>query len=106
MNMRTIDLKTHVPSSRPNGMPWAKLWDRYQTLLPQKERATVVFGHDSPRGLQIGKYSKGLDTGCVGGGKLTALVVEEGKGKKGKKKGMRKVSVRCKNHLKKKKWGW
>jgi len=36
----------------------------------------VVYGHRSKEGLQIERWSKGLDTGCVTGGKLTALVLD------------------------------
>jgi len=47
-----------------------KKWDK---------KMTVVYGHDSKRGLQVkNKWSKGLDSGCVSGGKLTALVVDKG----------------------------
>ncbi len=99
MNMRTIDSKTHVPSRRERGIPWAKLWDRWQSLLPKEERATVIYGHDSHRGLRLGKYSNGLDSNCVRGGKLTALVVEEGK----KGKGLGTVGVRCNNYVSKSK---
>lgn len=95
MNMRTIDLHNHVPSSRAKGTPWAKLWNRYQTVLPAKERATVIYGHDSRRGLRVAKWSMGIDSSCVKGGKLTALVVESGRE-------VRTVSVRCKNHVGKK----
>lgn len=52
-----------------------QIWNKYQSLLPKGERATVIYGHDSHRGLQLEKYSKGLDTGCVKGGQLTALVI-------------------------------
>ena len=96
MNMRIIDLKTHVPSKkheRRNSIPWFKLWNKFQRLLPShrkllkplpglddilSRRTIVVYGHDSKRGLQIGTYTKGLDTGCVKGGKLTALMVSAG----------------------------
>ena len=96
MNMRIIDLKTHVPSKKhqsQNSIPWFKLWNKFQRLLPAHSklqtptpgldsilthRTTIVYGHDSRRGLQIGKYTKGLDSGCVKGGKLTALVLSEG----------------------------
>lgn len=40
----------------------------------------------------IEKYTKGIDTGCVKGGKLTALVIETG----GKTK---TVHVKCKNYV-------
>jgi len=39
---------------------------------------TVIYGHDSKRGLVKEKYSIGIDTGCLRGGKLTAVVIEGG----------------------------
>ena len=36
----------------------------------------VVYGHHAKAGLQIDRWSKGLDTGCVRGGKLTAMVLD------------------------------
>lgn len=101
MHMRTLDLKSHVPSRGATGTPWSKvrapfrslpcsrtlrvidtltlqIWNKYQSVLPKRERTTVIYGHDSHRGLQLEKYSKGLDTGCVKGGQLTALVISSG----------------------------
>lgn len=49
---------------------WYKLWDRYGETF---ENVTVVYGHDASKGLNIRKYTKGLDTSCVQGGKLSAL---------------------------------
>ena len=95
MHMRTVDLETHVPSSQSKGTPWFKLWNKYQSMLPVKRRATVIYGHDSKRGLQLQKWSKGLDTGCVKGGKLTALVLG---GTKEVNKRVQPVSVPCKNY--------
>lgn len=57
---------------------------------------TVIYGHDSTSSLSIRTYTKGLDTGCVKGGKLTALVIEEG-GKQSL------VQVHCQNYSKQKK---
>lgn len=94
MNMRTIDLDTRLPSDGREGTPWEKLWNHEQVKLHEKERSTVIYGHDSKRGKNILKYSKGLDSGCVNGGKLTAMVVEASK--KGKAK-TKIVSVKCKN---------
>jgi len=55
-----------------------KVWNKYQKSLPKKQRQTVIFGHDSKRGLQVGKYSIGIDTSCLKGGKLTAAIIEGG----------------------------
>jgi len=76
MNMRTIDLKTRIPSSKHKGMPWEKFWNHQQKKLSKEERTTIVYGHNRKRGLNIQDYSFGLDTGCVNGGHLTALVVD------------------------------
>ncbi|ORX94299.1 Metallo-dependent phosphatase-like protein [Clohesyomyces aquaticus] len=91
MNMRTIDLKTRVPSEGREGTPWERFWNYQMKKLPVHERQTVIYGHDRKRGKRIEKYSKGLDTGCVGGGKLTAMIIEPGKEKL--------VSVKCKTYI-------
>lgn len=95
MYMRTMDLETLVPSSSSDGTPWNKLWNRYQTYLPEKNRSTVVYGHDSRRGLQLTPYTKGLDTGCVKGGRLTALVIG---GDTSEERGSMTYSVECKDY--------
>lgn len=77
MNMRTID-DGGLPSDEHEGSGWWKAWNKYQKNLPKKERTTVIYGHDSKRGLQTQKNSIGIDTGCVKGGKLTAVVIEGG----------------------------
>ena len=51
----------------------------------------VVYGHDSKAGLQLHHWSKGLDTTCVAGGKLTALVVNADGSTE-------LVSVKCKDY--------
>ncbi|KAI9832162.1 MAG: hypothetical protein M1819_004513 [Sarea resinae] len=79
MNMRSVDLETHVPSETRSGMPWEKLWNYFQSSVPKVKRSTVIYGHDSKRGLTIQQYSKGLDSGCVNGNELTALVIEGGR---------------------------
>lgn len=45
---------------------------------PTSKMMTVVYGHDARSGLAIEQYTKGLDSGCVKGKQLTALVIEDG----------------------------
>ncbi|KAF2400659.1 Metallo-dependent phosphatase [Trichodelitschia bisporula] len=76
MNMRSVDLDTLVPRADRKGEEWEKLWNHHEKHThPASSRITVVYGHDSKRGLNLKKYSKGLDTGCVNGERLTGLVV-------------------------------
>lgn len=77
MNMRTIDLKTRIPSSKHSGTPWEKFWNHQQKKLSKHERTTIVYGHNRKGGLNLQEYTKGLDTGCASGGHLTALVVDD-----------------------------
>ncbi|KAL8369711.1 hypothetical protein RB595_000171 [Gaeumannomyces hyphopodioides] len=75
---------------------WFTVWDWKQTLIEEAESGlelvrrsrddaaattavrTVVYGHDSRLGLQLGSHHVGLDTRCSAGGQLTALVVGNG----------------------------
>jgi hypothetical protein len=49
--------------------PWAARWEG-----PEK----LVFGHDAVRGLQNWPLATGIDSGCVYGRLLTALILPEG----------------------------
>jgi hypothetical protein len=60
---------------------------------PKSQVMTVIYGHDSKSSLSLKTYTKGLDSGCVKGGKLTAMVVEDG-GKQSV------IQVRCRDHRK------
>lgn len=69
----SMDLKTSESlSNAPAGLqPWFDLPNR------KTEDVTVVFGHWSTLGLIQRPNLVGLDTGCVWGGKLTAVNLED-----------------------------
>jgi diadenosine tetraphosphatase ApaH/serine/threonine PP2A family protein phosphatase len=69
LNLRSMTAEG-LPSKRIEGTPWAAVW-----AGPEH----VVFGHDAVRGLQQHPFATGLDTGCVYGRALTALVLPEAK---------------------------
>ncbi|KAI5970119.1 hypothetical protein CANMA_000730 [Candida margitis] len=57
--------------------PFAKSWSKiYNSKHGEKPANYVVYyGHDAGRGLKLKEYTKGLDSGCDKGGKLTAAVI-------------------------------
>jgi bis(5'-nucleosyl)-tetraphosphatase (symmetrical) len=65
-------MEFHCKGSRPPAgyAPW---FER------RKRKQTIVFGHWSTLGLVLGKRYAGLDSGCVWGGALTALRLEDRK---------------------------
>ncbi|UKZ55414.1 hypothetical protein TrVGV298_009237 [Trichoderma virens] len=70
------DREIAIPVEGRDGEKWAHAWNRFQKRLKKSHRYTVVYGHDAKRGFRQERYTFGLDSGCVRGGALTALVVE------------------------------
>jgi bis(5'-nucleosyl)-tetraphosphatase (symmetrical) len=62
-----LKLKGSIEAAPPGWVPW---FDHPQR---QSRSTTVVFGHWSTLGLVMREDVIGIDTGCVWGGKLTAL---------------------------------
>jgi hypothetical protein len=67
-HIRSLDEKG-AASSHPGAESWAASY---------RGRPHILFGHDARRGLQLHPDATGLDTACVYGGSLTALVVPSG----------------------------
>jgi len=67
---------THLRSISERGEPsmkWGPPWGALYAGPPH-----IVFGHNARKDPQIHPHATGLDTGCVYGGALTALVVAKG----------------------------
>lgn len=68
--MHVRSLTTHgAPSDRYSETSWAEKYSG-----PEH----IVFGHNAQAGLQLHDHATGLDTACVYGGALTALVLDAG----------------------------
>jgi hypothetical protein len=88
------------PLESREGDWWIDAWNRWQNSIEDPEqRSVVVYGHDARVGLQVGtdeaasedkadspkaaRYTYGLDSGCVYGRSLTAMVISEREGGEG-----------------------
>lgn len=67
------------PSDDDDGEEWFKKWKREQKKLKQEDRLRVYYGHAARYGIQLKKYSRGLDSGCVKGGDLSAAIIYQDK---------------------------
>ncbi|KAF8442488.1 Metallo-dependent phosphatase-like protein [Boletus edulis BED1] len=95
MNMRSLSKKGKVKDGK-NGIPWSDLWndmmdscsDSPATELSMNPSSSttrtslkcfpsmVMYGHAAARGLDVKRWSIGLDTGCAYGRRLTAVVLD------------------------------
>ncbi|THV07393.1 Metallo-dependent phosphatase [Dendrothele bispora CBS 962.96] len=86
LNMRGVTHKKHrITRDNGEGKPWSKLYKKDMAMckgFDTEEKhtlpcmpATVIYGHAASRGLDIKRWSIGLDTGCVYNRRLTALVL-------------------------------
>ena len=67
---------THIRSIDADGKPsekWGKLWGTLYQSEPH-----IVFGHNARQRPQLHLHATGLDTACVYGGALSALVLSAG----------------------------
>ncbi len=69
LTMRTIDAAGRWSDKRDAGTPWGRVYSG---------PPHVVFGHNAASEPQLHAWATGIDTGCVYGGRLTALVLDEG----------------------------
>ena len=67
LRMRTLDAKGRWSDDGDAG----ELWGTEYVGPPH-----IVFGHSARHEIQIDPWATGLDTGCVYGGKLTAMVLD------------------------------
>jgi bis(5'-nucleosyl)-tetraphosphatase (symmetrical) len=65
--------KTDWPAPPPPYAPWFEHWFAAHAEDPR----TVVYGHWARMGLVVRPKLRGLDSGCVWGGKLSAWIAEE-----------------------------
>ncbi|MEY2747216.1 MAG: hypothetical protein RL112_2258 [Planctomycetota bacterium] len=76
-NVRLCDESGARPAEEPEhaAPPWRPWWRLWQAR--EGERRTVVYGHWAAAGLVVEDRVRGLDTGCVWGGHLSAWIAEE-----------------------------
>lgn len=76
MTMRSLLKPDYKKASETSeGRQWSKVWNTEQLAKPVHKRVSVFYGHDARHGLNVRDYTFGIDSNCVGGGKLTAMVI-------------------------------
>lgn len=74
MNMRNVNKKGKPIRKTNKGKAWSEVWNDFAKDLPGAP--TIVYAHAAGRGLDVKDYSIGIDSGCVYGGQLTALIYD------------------------------
>lgn len=67
--------ETTSDADEANAVSWSKIWNQKHKDGVVEDDYVVYYGHDAHRGLNIKKWSKGLDSGCTKGGSLTAMII-------------------------------
>lgn len=94
LNMRTVShgrpsrewaVSSKGRKGNKGSRPWWNVWEKGMKACANRadedeacEEAGVIYGHWSGQGLQVQDHSVGLDSGCVFGRQLSALVVPVG----------------------------
>ena len=80
MNIRTIE-EDGIGTKEKSGEEWSDIWNSSQesnnSTFPPEYRK-VYYGHAAGNGVQLKKYTFGVDSGCVYGRQLTALEIKSG----------------------------
>lgn len=84
LEMRNVKAGRKATKSKNKGHPWYSMWNEVMTVYDQfsekndekpRDAFSVVYGHWAAKGLKIKPWSIGLDSGCVYGRGLSALVI-------------------------------
>jgi hypothetical protein len=77
LNLQRNIRKDGTATKKRKGQPWSIKWNDAQANSSNPK--TVIYGHAAARGLTLRQYSFGIDSACVKGGHLTALIWNENK---------------------------
>ncbi|KAI9512020.1 Metallo-dependent phosphatase [Russula earlei] len=88
LNMRNLRKDNTISRKTNKGKAWTEAWNGMMSRCDGFEPgakgslpchpSTVVYGHTASRGLDVHRWTVGLDTGCVYGRQLTALILGKG----------------------------
>lgn len=85
ISMKWVDLDDYTNTNKikfENSIQWFKLWKgkflkeiiHNKSIMRIIKGYQVIYGHNASKGLNILKRTKGMDSACVSGGELSALV--------------------------------